>query len=77
MSGYGRPVAGRLNGIHAEAGTIMGRRALTLEPLVVIDNDEAGMVLGYATPAELSAALLVALESPRSRFEHIMARSAR
>jgi len=77
VTNYGRPIAGRLNGIDAEVGTILGPRGLTGEPLVVIDNDEAGVVVGYAQPAEMSAALLVALESPRSVTEHRMATGAR
>lgn len=64
---YGRPIAGRLNGIDAEPGTILGPRAVTREWLVVIDRDERGVILGYAQEGELAAAVLVA--NPRSVVE--------
>jgi hypothetical protein len=62
-----RHVAGRLNGTHAEAGTILGPRGLTGEWLVVLDNDDQGVTLGYATTQELEAA--VTRPEPRSVAE--------
>lgn len=50
---YGRPLAGRLNGIDAPIGTVVGPR-WTREMLVVIGVDETGADLGYAQPAELA-----------------------
>lgn len=67
MNEYGRPVAGRLNGIHAELGTILGPKAVTGEHVVVIGDDERGVTVGYAQPAELEA--LRGLTSPRSIAE--------
>lgn len=38
-----RVPAGRLNGIHAEPGTILGPKAVTREFVVVTGNDEDGV----------------------------------
>ncbi len=67
MNPYGRPVAGRLNGIHAEVGTILGPKQVTREYVVVIDNDERGIVVGYASAAEITAA--ANRDEPRSVTE--------
>lgn len=47
--------AGRLNGIHAEVGTVLGPKEVTREYVVVTGNDEAGVTVGYATPEDLQA----------------------
>lgn len=51
-----RYVAGRLNGIDAEPGTILGPKDITREYMVVLDRDERGVILGYATADDLQAA---------------------
>lgn len=63
-----RYVAGRLNGVHAEPGTILGPKDITREYMVVLANDERGVTVGYATTDELAAA--AGVESPRSVTEH-------
>lgn len=57
---------GRLNGIHAEVGTILGP-GTTSELLVVVDNDERGVKVSYCTVPDLEAA---AKMDPRSVTEH-------
>lgn len=51
-----RPVAGRINGVHAPVGSIMGPM-WTDELLAVIEDDMLGdrVILGYATREELEA----------------------
>jgi hypothetical protein len=49
-----RAEAGRINGVHAPEGSIMGPM-WTNELVAVIENDERGVVLGYATKEELDA----------------------
>lgn len=62
-----RALAGRLNGIDAPIGTIIGPK-WTREPLAVIAVDEHGVDLGYATPAEMEA--MAARDEVHSVFEH-------
>lgn len=45
-------IAGRLNGIHAPEGSILGP-TWTSELVAVDSNDEIGIVLRYATEADL------------------------
>lgn len=63
---YGRPIAGRLNGIYAEPGTILGPKEVTREYVVALDTDADGTIVGYAQAAELSAA---ARRDPQSIVE--------
>lgn len=49
-----RASAGRINGVHAPIGSIMGPM-WTDELLAVIDNDERGVALSYAMRKELEA----------------------
>ena len=51
-----RVPAGRLNNIHAPEGTILGPTLVTREYLVVTGNDDQGVTVGYAIPADLEAA---------------------
>lgn len=60
-----RPVAGRLNGITAEPGTLLGP-IWTGEVVVVIDQDDRGVILGYPTEPEMRA---LASREPRSVYE--------
>lgn len=53
---YGRPVAGRLNGVHAEKGTLLGPNTMG-ETMVVIDNDEKGVICSYARYDEIIEAM--------------------
>lgn len=68
MNEYGRPIAGRLNGITPEPGTILGPKAVTREYVVVLGGDETGVDVGYATHAELEA-LREVPDAPRSTTE--------
>ena len=51
-----RAPAGRLNGVHAPVGTILGPKVVTRELVVVTFNDDAGVTVGYATPADIADA---------------------
>lgn len=51
-----RYTAGRLNGVHAEPGTLLGPKDITCEWMVVLDNDDSGCTVGYATADEITAA---------------------
>lgn len=66
-----RHIVGRLNGIHAEPGTLVGPKDITEEWLVVLENDDKECTFGYATPDELAAVgkRLLAGEPPRSVAE--------
>ena len=70
-------MAGRLNGIHAEPGTLFGPKQTTREWMVCVDNDDSGCLVGYATPAEIEAARLRLVEGldPRSVTEARWTRS--
>jgi hypothetical protein len=46
-----RVPAGRLNGVHAPEGTILGP-TWTRELVVVTENDENGVMVGYATATD-------------------------
>jgi hypothetical protein len=62
-----RPSRGRLNGVHAEPGAILGPTDITREYLVVLDNDDRGVTLGYPTPDETED--LRSQDSPRTVAE--------
>ena len=65
-----RYVRGRIAGLTAEPGTILGPND-TGEWMVVTDRDEHGVSVGYAQAGDLQAALAVALDTgPRSVAEH-------
>lgn len=66
MTAPRRPIAGRLNAVHAPAGTILGPTDITREFLVVVDNDDDGAILGYASRAEIDA---IAERDPQSVCE--------
>jgi hypothetical protein len=68
-----RHVRGRLKGIHAEPGTILGPND-TLEYMVVIASDPAGVSVGFAQAGDIEAAL--AQPAPRSVAEHRLRRAA-
>ena len=67
MNEYGRPIAGRLNGIFAEPGTILGPKVVTREYVVAIGTDKRGTVVGYAMVHEIAEATRV--DDPRSVVE--------
>lgn len=50
-----RVPAGRLNGIHAEVGTVLGPKEVTREYVVVTTQDDQGVTVGYATPEDMAA----------------------
>ena len=50
-----RVPAGRLNGVHAVVGALMGP-TFTREILVVTGVDDEGVTLGYALPEDFKAA---------------------
>jgi hypothetical protein len=62
-----RTVLGRLNGVHAEPGTLLGPNDVG-EYMVVLADDERGVSVGWALTPDFDAAALVA--SPRSTAEH-------
>jgi hypothetical protein len=62
-----RYAAGRLNGVFAEPGTIFGPND-TKEFMVVIEQDERGVVVGYAQEGDIEAAMEE--DSPRSYAEY-------
>jgi hypothetical protein len=51
-----RVAAGRVNGVHAPVGTLLGPKAVTREYVVVTGEDERGVTVGYATAADIAAA---------------------
>ena len=59
----------RLNGIHAEPGTIVGVHYRTKRLLTAISNDDEGMVVRYSTAEEVSAEKF--RHEPRSVTEHM------
>jgi hypothetical protein len=67
--------AGRLNGIHAETGTVLGPKIVTREYVVVTGNDEHGLTVGYATQADLEA-IIAPDHHPRSMTEFMIRRQA-
>lgn len=69
----GRIVAGRINGIHAEPGTILGPKVITREYVVVLTNDERGVTVGYASTHEL-ASIAATDHDVRSVAEHRLQR---
>lgn len=63
-------LAGRLNGVHAEP--------VTGETLVVVDNDDRGCTVAYATDDDISAATArLADGDVRSVAEHTAQRALR
>lgn len=62
-----RAVAGHLTGVQAPVGTILGPKEVTREYVVVIDTDDRGVTVGYATAEEIRATLT---REPRSVAEH-------
>lgn len=66
--------AGRVNGVHAPVGTVLGPKVITREFVVVTGNDERGVTLGYAHPDEVDAAAIEAIieRGPASVTEHEM-----
>ena len=48
-----RVPAGRVNGVHAPVGTILGPKAVTREFVVVTSNDDRGVVVGFATSEDM------------------------
>lgn len=66
-----RFVAGRLNGVHGEPGTLLGPKSTTRETMVILDNDAEGCTVGYATQTEIDAAdaASAAGAAPRSVYE--------
>jgi hypothetical protein len=62
-----RTVLGRLNGVHAEPGTLLGPNDVG-EYMVVLADDERGVSVGWALTPDFDAAALV--EAPRSVAEH-------
>jgi hypothetical protein len=67
-----RFVVGRLK-LDAEPGTILGPKDITREWMVVLDRVDGGVSVGYATVAELEAALQ---REPRSVAEVNLQRQA-
>jgi len=69
--------AGRLNGIHAEIGTVLGPKAVTREYVVVTGNDEHGVTVGYASVDDLNDAAIEAMveRGPRSVAEAMLIRA--
>lgn len=49
-----RTVLGRLNGVHADAGTLLGPNDMG-EYLTVLSNDERGVTVGWALRQDLDA----------------------
>lgn len=70
MSGD-RFIAGRLAGVQAEPGTVLGPKDITREWMVVVASDEDGSDLGYAQTSDLDAAAVAAMveRGPRSVAE--------
>ncbi len=68
--------AGRLNGIHAEVGTVLGPKEVTREFVVVIGNDERGVTVGYARREDVGGAAIEAMieRGPQSVAEASMCR---
>lgn len=58
----------RLNGIHADPGTIVGVHFRTKRLLTVVSNDDEGVVVRYATAEEVTAERFK--HEPRSVAEH-------
>lgn len=58
MSSLSRVPAGRLNGISAPVGTVLGPKEVTREFVVVTAVDDLGVSVGYATQADLDAVLI-------------------
>lgn len=63
-----RVPAGRLNGITAEVGTILGPKEVTREYVVVTATDGQSVEVGYATEADLAAAVERRLDPQTGRF---------
>ena len=53
--------AGRMNGVRADVGTVLGPKAVTREFVVVTDVDENGATVGYARVDDLDAAAIEAI----------------
>ena len=66
-----RVSAGRLNGVHAEVGTVFGPKAITREYVVVTGNDDQGVTVGYARRDDVDDAAIEAIleRGPRSVTE--------
>jgi hypothetical protein len=67
-------ISGRINGIHAEPGTVLGPTIITREWIVVVENDERGVIIGYASQPDVAAVLS---RPARSVAEHQIQASAR
>lgn len=65
---------GRLNGVHAEPGTILGPND-TKEYLVVIDQDDKGVTVGYVQKGDIEAAMEE--DGPRSVAEYRLRNAVR
>lgn len=64
-----RYVRGRLKGIHAPPGTILGPND-TKEYMVVIEDTNEGVTVGYVQTGDIEKALLE--DAPRSVTEHAL-----
>ncbi len=66
--------AGRIDGVYAELGTVLGPKAVTREFVVATGTDEQGTEVGYARRDDLEEDALRAMaeRGPRSVTEHEM-----
>jgi len=66
--------AGRVNGVHAPVGTVLGPKVVTKEFVVVTGEDELGVTVGYARLDEVDASAIEAIieRGPNSVTEHQM-----
>lgn len=75
-----RPVAGRVRyATPPEAGTLLGPKDTTREPMVVVGHDGDHTLVGYATTADIMAAVQRMADgaAPRSIAEHDLVEDAR
>lgn len=75
MTGHRVP-AGRVNGVHAELGTVLGPKVVTREFVVATGTDERGTTVGYATVQDVDPEAIAAMveRGPRSVTEFEMIR---
>ena len=66
--------AGRVNGVHAPIGTVLGPKAVTREFVTVTGNDDQGVTVGYTQEGEMDAGALdmIIARGPASVTEHEM-----
>ena len=66
--------AGRVNGVHAPIGTVLGPKAVTREFVTVTGNDDQGVTVGYTQEGEMDAVALEMIidRGPASVTEHEM-----